>query len=220
MQQELIEVVTELARAEDGRSTSEAMARARALLGDEIQALKPLLDTLYERNLQMQQLKRLAGSDPLTGVANRRVFEDALRRESARERRMGLSFAVVLLDLDGLKRLNDELGHAAGDRAIVALAESAAQLVRGTDLVARLGGDEFAVLLPGASLEGARKLASRLRTEIERRTVEGRALRVSIGIAGCGEDQGPSEGLLVRADQDLYRDKSQRKTKSNCVAAA
>ena len=133
---------------------------------------------------------------------------------------MGLSFAVVLLDLDGLKRLNDELGHAAGDRAIVALAESAAQLVRGTDLVARLGGDEFAVLLPGASLEGARKLASRLRTEIERRTVEGRALRVSIGIAGCGEDQGPSEGLLVRADQDLYRDKSQRKTKSNCVAAA
>src|SRR4051794_30769603 len=114
------------------------------------------------------QLEALALQDPLTGVANRRAFEVAVRGEIARSRRSGARFAVLYLDLDGFKEVNDIHGHAAGDRMLRRVATGIDTSLRGEDLVARHGGDEFAILLPGASEEDARKASLRVVAAIER----------------------------------------------------
>ncbi len=101
-------------------------------------------------------LADLAQRDPLTGLANRRAFEEALRREVARARRSGAPLAVAALDVDHFKRVNDAHGHAAGDAVLAAVAARAAAALRAGDLLARVGGEEFAALLPGAGLAAAR----------------------------------------------------------------
>ncbi len=206
----LLQALTDLADAEDTESSMRALAAARSVLGG-YERLEPLLHRLASRTKEIQRLRALAGLDELTGIANRRAFHDALGKEVARQWRRGGSYGLVLIDLDGLKLINDRFGHAAGDRAIVATANACVRTLRESDLAARLGGDEFGVLLPETIAEGAFRAADRLREQIESEDVAGIALRTSIGVAVAEEPGIEAAQILARADAALYTDKRHRK---------
>jgi len=148
-----------------------------------------------------------AHSDSLTGVANRRAFDERLAEECARGARLQHTFVLVLLDLDDLKGLNDTQGHAAGDRALRALAEILHGQARGIDLVARIGGDEFALVLPEVDRDGADTMVRRLTEIVSRATVDGHTLSFSAGLAVYPGDGGDAATLLRHADDALYRHK-------------
>ncbi len=158
------------------------------------------------------QFRHLALHDPLTGLANRALFADRVAHALARAARDGTGAALLYLDLDGFKELNDELGHAAGDRCLVAAAERLQGAVRADDTVARLGGDEFAVLLEGTHAAHAEAEAVAVATRVQAALrapadIDGRpyVLAASIGIAAAGES-GPAspDELLRRADAAMY----------------
>lgn len=162
----------------------------------------------------LRELDRQSREDALTGLANRRAWDEALQRQCARSSRDQGSFAVVLCDIDHLKAVNDQLGHAVGDRVIKAFGNVLAAGARQGDEVARLGGDEFAVLLPGSDLLGATELADRLRSAVLADVGAASAIggvTVSLGVAdweGSGDDS--AETIMLRADRRLYRAKSKR----------
>jgi diguanylate cyclase (GGDEF)-like protein len=216
---EAIDALTELASAQTLIDLLNAMARARAVLGPQAKDYEVLLVTLARRSAEIDQLQQMIGSDPLTGVANRRGFEQALAREVARQNRTLEAFAVIMLDLDRFKERNDRHGHAVGDGALCTLARACESVVRSTDLVARLGGDEFAVLLPGASYEGACGLAERLRGAIEGAECDHGRLQVSVGVAAADKEAISVQDVMLAADQDLYRDKAARKRSAKQRAA-
>jgi diguanylate cyclase (GGDEF)-like protein len=139
--------------------------------------------------------------DELTGVANRRGFEEELPRALARAMRSETPLCVAMLDLDGLKAINDSSGHQAGSAAIKQAAAAWASLLRETDVIARFGGDEFAVILPGSSLDAAAIVAERLRVAIESHRAS-----VSIGVAQWDGDEAMDQ-LIERADEALYEAK-------------
>lgn len=207
---EALAVLVELARAED---EGEALDRAQALAADQDAAgLRPLVAALVTRAAEIEQLRRLAGRDELTGLANRRTFNDALERELARARRTRGTLSLLLLDLDGLKTINDAHGHPAGDLALSALAQAAEACVRQADVVARLGGDEFAVVLPDTSEAEASAIGVRVREHLERVEIGGRPLSLSFGVATLRGPRGNAGALLCEADTALYRDKLARNT--------
>ena len=131
---------------------------------------------------------------------------DALDRELRRSERSNRSFAVLLLDLDALKRINDRLGHLAGNRALKRLADVMKEQCRSTDLAARYGGDEFAVLLIDADPGMARQIASRVQTTLQSSREEP-PLTVSIGIGVYPDDGRTVQDLLEAADRQLYQRK-------------
>ena len=145
----------------------------------------------------------LAREDPLTGLPNRRAFDEALARSVALSDRTGAPLAVVLLDIDRLKGINDTRGHAEGDRALRDVGEALRGSARGTDLVARMGGDEFAMLLPGCSAAEAAGVASGTAAAIRLRSI-GRDVTVSMGIAALPDMASTGEELLAAADLALY----------------
>lgn len=159
---------------------------------------------------QQDQLRAIARTDALTGLPNFRAFCDRLEEELKRSRRYRTPLAAVMIDLDNLKPINDRLGHAAGNRAIVALAEAVTSQLRETDFAARYGGDEFVVLLPHTTAEEAHALAERLRREVHRVELPdaGFRLRASLGVAALAPGSPASaDGLVRAADAALYRAK-------------
>jgi diguanylate cyclase (GGDEF)-like protein/PAS domain S-box-containing protein len=160
------------------------------------------------------QFRHQALHDPLTGLANRALFSDRVAHALTRASRDGTAAAVLYLDLDGFKRLNDTLGHAAGDECLATAAERLRGAVRTNDTVARLGGDEFAVLLEGThadeaeaeAVEVARRVVAALRAPV---VLEGRGRRLSasVGIAAAG-GRASSADLLRRADRAMYAAKA------------
>jgi diguanylate cyclase (GGDEF)-like protein/PAS domain S-box-containing protein len=148
-----------------------------------------------------------AATDPLTGLPNRRSFEEQLARESQRFRRKGRPFSVVLIDIDHFKDVNDTYGHPAGDRALIEVAERLKSVARNSELVARLGGEEFVWLLPETNERGAMIAAERARLAIAEREFDGiGALTVSLGV--CSTDQVPDcDGIMQAADTALYEAK-------------
>ncbi len=150
-------------------------------------------------------LRSTARTDPLTGLANRRMWDERLEEEMERSVRSGTALSVVMVDLDGFKAVNDAGGHAAGDRVLKQLAQAWQEVVRGgTDFLARLGGDEFGLLAPGSDEIGTRALAKRLVDAIP----EG--VSASVGVATWNRTEGASD-LLRRADQLMYRNKRRRR---------
>ena len=161
---------------------------------------------ITERKKSEERIRYQATHDALTGLANYREFRDTLEREVRRAERGNHSFAVLLLDLDELKRINDRLGHLAGNRALQRLSEVMKEQCRSTDLAARYGGDEFAVVLIDADAEMARQIAARVQKAF---CDDGNdpPLRVSIGISVYPGDGRTAHELLEAADQQLYQRK-------------
>jgi diguanylate cyclase (GGDEF)-like protein len=161
----------------------------------------------------LARLERLSHEDPLTGLANRRRWDTELAVVCAQAREHDSEVAVVLLDIDRFKLVNDRHGHPGGDEVLRQVASLLSTRVRAGDLVARLGGDELAVLMPGADLDRAVELAERLRTEASRLTPEGfepGELSLSLGVASAGRDDAYPLELMSRADEQLYRAKITR----------
>jgi diguanylate cyclase (GGDEF)-like protein len=155
----------------------------------------------------------LAHTDPLTGVWNRRELDRRLTQEEAEARRSHRPFAVLLLDLDHFKPLNDRLGHAGGDACLVHLGRVVNEQIRAADLLARLGGDEFCVLMPGGTAQDARALGGRIARALASNPLlyEGRPVRLecSIGAAAWRPGLDSSAGTVMRrADAALYSAKS------------
>lgn len=166
-------------------------------------------------NVQLYaETQRMARTDPLTGLVNRRVFEERLDEEVHRAQRYAHPLSVVMADLDHFKRYNDTHGHQAGDVALQQLGEILQANVRETDLVARYGGEEFVILLPETSKAGALALAEKIRAAVEmhpfpyENSHPSRRLTLCLGVAAYREGVEDSKALLRRADEALYQAKA------------
>jgi diguanylate cyclase (GGDEF)-like protein len=159
--------------------------------------LRQRADTLILR------LDEAAKTDPLTGLSNRRAFDALVDEETYRARRTGRPLALMLVDLDGLKCINDDHGHQAGDVALRLVAD-ALRANRRTDRCARLGGDEFAVLLPDTGCTEALAVAERLCAQVRAGRPPGYAVTLSLGIACSPEDGADADELHSAADRALY----------------
>jgi len=185
---------------------------AVGILGLSLAALLASLVVSWNRGERMRELERQASQDALTGLGNRRRFEEDLAATMARSRRDGTTGALLMLDLDRFKQVNDSHGHPAGDRVIKEVAETLRRRTRASDSLARLGGDEFAVILPRCSREEALIAAEAVADEIRRRHPQGGVdpLTVSIGIALFGENPKASVATVVSdADAAMYAAKDE-----------
>jgi diguanylate cyclase (GGDEF)-like protein len=189
-------------------SHNESLLLAQAFTGV-MAVMTLLLATVVEEQLRTtEQIQQLAVTDPLTGLANYRRLMEALDNEIKRSDRTGRSFAVVLLDLDGLKKVNDTHGHLVGSRALCRVAAALTSTTRTTDLPARYGGDEFALILPEANRRAAAEVTDRISKKLANDR-EFPDISVSFGIAVFPFDARDVEALLRWADAALYRMKSQ-----------
>ncbi len=167
-----------------------------------------VVDITEQRTLE-EQLRNQASSDSLTGLANHRRLFEALQAEIGRSKRTGREFSLLLLDLDGLKRVNDRFGHQAGDRALCRLAQILKDCCRSVDTAARHGGDEFAVVLPETCIAAGTLVGLRI-CELLERDAEEPVLSVSVGIASYPKDADTIGTLLYAADKSLYAMKSEK----------
>ncbi|MDH0303733.1 MULTISPECIES: diguanylate cyclase [unclassified Pseudomonas] len=151
-----------------------------------------------------EELRALSVTDALTGIHNRRFFQERLRGELDRAQRDGLDLAVIMLDIDHFKQINDQFGHAVGDHVLRSLCQRIGQRLRRTDVFCRLGGEEFMVLCPGSNADQARLLALELWQGVRNVPVEGVGrVTASFGVAGWRTGEG-ADALLLRADAGVY----------------
>jgi diguanylate cyclase (GGDEF)-like protein len=162
-----------------------------------------------EYSVAEAQLRELVVTDPLTGLPNYRRLLEVLQMEIARADRHNRQFAVVFFDMDGLKRINDEMGHLAGSRAVCRFAETLRAACRETDTPARYGGDEFVAVLSDTDLDGAKLVVKRTNERLAEDTDHPR-LAVSAGIAVYPRDGGTPTTLLSAADRALYANKADK----------
>ena len=171
------------------------------------------IQDVTERKELTERLKFLASHDGMTGLANRRRFDEELQRDVAYATRYGHPLALLIVDLDNFKEINDALGHAVGDELVRAVALRLRTRLRSTDLLARIGGDEFAIVLPEADASEARHVAQKLLDELSTEPLvignvplRGRA---SIGVATLDPETPVSpDALLIQADQAMYEAKA------------
>jgi diguanylate cyclase (GGDEF)-like protein len=160
-----------------------------------------------------ETVERQAVTDELTGLANVRAFHSILEQEIERSRRFNTPLALVMLDLDHFKQINDEYGHQQGDEVLALVADVLRDFSRDIDAPARYGGEELAVILPQTDAQGAEQLAERIREAVERLEIprvdgEGSLrLQGSFGVASLPESAATREGLIAAADAALYRAK-------------
>lgn len=169
------------------------------------------------------KLEQMASTDPLTRVYNRRVFLDWCEKELSRARRTVTPFAILILDLDHFKKINDNFGHHAGDEVLCAVVEEIQDSVRGIDILGRWGGEEFTVLLPGASLGAAFVVAQRIRANIEKILLQtdaegledapGIQVTASVGVAAFRGGEDSIADVMQRADAALYQAKAEGRNK-------
>jgi len=166
--------------------------------------------------MRVSELKEMASTDEMTGLHNRRHFYEVAEIELTRSQQRRDTLAILLMDLDGLKGINDEFGHGVGDIVITNLAAVISKHIRTTDVAARLGGDEFGVVMPGTDKRGAFALARRLWEEMERNPMYQNnetelMVTVSIGVAGYPWGGDSLDEMLHWADADMYANKVSRR---------
>lgn len=199
--------LAELALQQKNLELQQLNQQLEALVEARTEALRRANEALVE---QAAVALRLAEIDPLTQIANRRRFEQQMHAEWQRLQRHGHACALMMFDLDHFKRVNDRLGHPAGDRVLVAVADVVRQQLREEDCFARWGGEEFIVLLPETSRDAARELAERLRLSVRRADT---SLSVQLTASFSITAMHPGEDLMAlmrRLDDGLYRAKQQR----------
>ena len=195
---------------------------------DVLAHLATIASFALENMVNRARLVRSGLTDVLTGWHNRRYLQDRLREELARARRDRLSLCCLLLDVDHLKRINDQFGHLAGDRALRELAQRIESQIRGSDMAARYGGEEFVLLLPATEVEDAVDLANRIRAAVSETPItidphNAVTITVSIGVSSCLPDEYEqdlktvAEALLAAADVAMYKAKSAGR---DCVKTA
>jgi diguanylate cyclase (GGDEF)-like protein len=156
-----------------------------------------------DRRARLEEAARLATRDEVTGLANRRLFEETLDLELGRTGRQGTPLSLIVLDVDHFKSVNDTLGHRAGDEVLRQIGDSLVALTKAHDLAARYGGDEFVVLLPGCPRTEVVGVAERIRDAVTR-GVTRELITVSAGVATVPDDADDAEGLVATADAALY----------------
>ena len=190
----------------DGRSLR--VMGAPVLIEGRPEGLVLLQEDITERRNYQATLERLATTDHLTGLLNRRAFLEGAEREIHRARRHGLPLALIMFDVDHFKRINDGHGHPAGDEVLRRIAAACRRLLRDEDLIGRLGGEEFAVALVQPPVQVAAAVAERLRQSIEAQAIEygGRPIPVtiSLGIAQLGNGIDTVDQLISQVDARLY----------------
>lgn len=176
---------------------------------------------ITDRKLVEMDCARLAATDPLTGLPNRRFFEEFAALDLDRFLRFGKPSSLLMIDLDHFKSINDTYGHAAGDEVLRTVASLGKSVFRSCDIFARLGGEEFVCLLPSTDEWGAVMAAEKLRSTIKRaRIVVGNqqiAVTASIGISSIEESDGKIDDALLRADKAMYEAKNSGR---NCVRSS
>jgi diguanylate cyclase (GGDEF)-like protein len=162
---------------------------------------------IKENTRLFAEVQRLAVTDALTGLCNRHKFDAAIAVEVERARRYGRSLSLIMVDLDGLKGINDRYGHPAGDKALKLVAEVIQGSIRTVDLPVRIGGDEFLVMLPEADLEAATLVAQRMCGQITSISFQGEMLSVSAGVAQWSSENNTVESFIDVVDQAMYQSK-------------
>jgi diguanylate cyclase (GGDEF)-like protein len=175
-------------------------------VGERSRAMDRLEQALYE-------LREQAITDPLTGLFNRRYLREFLQREWIRSKRRESSLAVIMIDLDYFKRINDAFGHEAGDLVLAEIAALLKTQIRGSDIACRYGGEEFALVLPDVTLEGVQRRAEAIRAAVMRLDLKYRdkplgRITASLGIALFPEHAEDPDSLLRASDEALYEAKS------------
>ena len=168
-----------------------------------------------------QELAKLAATDPLTGLPNRRFFEEVANAELHQVQRFRKPASLMMIDIDRFKSINDTHGHAAGDEVLRAVASLSKEVVRGDDLFFRFGGEEFVCLLRETDQQGAIAMAERLRSAIEKLQIASGAVIISVtasfGVASITAADRSIDSVLTRADKALYRAKAEGR---NCVRSS
>jgi len=163
---------------------------------------------LIEENARLfAEVQRLAVTDPVTGLFNRHKLNEFLELEVERARRYGRPLSLIMLDLDGMKKINDTFGHPVGDEALRRVAQAIRSQVRRVDLPTRYGGDEFMIVLPEASAGEAQVIWDRIEAEIERASFDGVKLSASAGVTQWQPGFAAVEDFVRAVDQSLYQDK-------------
>lgn len=167
-----------------------------------------ILATSIARTLEHERIQRLAETDPLTGLSNRRALTRSLSKEHARTLRSSGELGLVMFDIDHFKKVNDTYGHAVGDKVLVAVAQATQEVLRPSDTVGRIGGEEFLIVTPDTNPENLKTVAERIRERIEQSclTIIPGGVTVSLGIA-CGPSPNGPDRLIEIADSALYEAK-------------
>jgi diguanylate cyclase (GGDEF)-like protein len=177
-----------------------------------VEAIGGIQAAAFEAHVQSRsrELESQANTDPLTGLGNLRALQRQLASLVDVHKRYLHPFGLLLMDIDGLKRINDSYGHQAGDRVLMQVAMSLRRSIRTVDTAARMGGDEFCVLLPQQDLKSAAKLAARLATAVEEEVASpgDPPVTLSIGVAASPEHGDEAEALIDTADRAMYRAKA------------
>ena len=209
-----------LSNADPARESDELAHLLRTVTGSAMSMIRVIESSqselsLTRRNLErahaeLEQTHALARTDALTGFCNRRAMQEIIAREIARACRTRMPFALAILDIDHFKRVNDQYGHEAGDKALIHVAGIAKSRLRETDEICRYGGEEFVITLPGADATGAQLVMDRMRMAVEAAplvlALGPVVLRFSAGVAELAAQEN-MEGLLRRADAALYQAK-------------
>lgn len=171
------------------------------------------VEHLLKPNCFYSRVKHRIWLDPLTGIFNRRYFENQLSKELQRASRYEHHLSLLFMDIDQFKKVNDEFGHQIGDQILIELSQILERSLRSVDVIARYGGDEFVVLLPETKKESARKTAQRIMNTIKnhdffKSDLKVKELGVSMGVSAFPDDAGGTYELIKKADMALYQAKS------------
>lgn len=222
-----IELINKIAPAPDGSppdsppiKTGDSDQPFTALDMEILSAIGAFAGIATENAFLHQKVREMAMLDPLTGIYNRYYFRDVLQREAKRIKRFGYSICVLMMDVDGLKAINDRHGHMTGDNVLRHIAGILKSSIRESDVLARFGGDEFIILMPNAIASDGEKLAARIAEtirEANRHLPDSEPRRgLSVGIHASGSDD--LDQILRAADRELYQQKLLRKPLEDLVS--